>query len=162
MAIFAKVGPERKPIHMEQDPTIVDWIERPTTRWNFFKWSRSRRYKCGHRGPKSFTVRIYGRALLPNPKKADRSCPDCSLEELKRRAIRCCLCGSCIIPGEPVALYDAHIVVPKDYEFTIMDGSYAVAGACSGIVLLVAFILQAIGTARALILDERAFTAIKG
>ncbi len=125
LTVFAKGGSEREPIVMDQDPSIVDWMEIPS-KIGFLGLRKTRRYKCGHRGPGAFKIRIYGRTLLPNPKKADRLCPDCSLEELKRESIRCCLCGSGIIPGEPVALYDAQSVVAKDYKFTVVDDHLAV------------------------------------
>lgn len=72
--------------------------------------------ECGHRGPREFKFDIWGNThtytlkpeLIKQVDGAEATngyCPRCFFEEMKKAAIRCCLCGHAILPGEGVALY---------------------------------------------------------
>lgn len=60
-------------------------------------------YQCGHTGPKTFRLNMWG---LESKEFAQKErCPSCFLERFKQYSIRCVLCGLPIFPGEAVALY---------------------------------------------------------
>lgn len=62
-----------------------------------------KKFDCGHTGPFTFSLSIYGTEF--GPFVGSEECADCVLEEAKEIAIRCALCGDAIVPGDPVALY---------------------------------------------------------
>jgi hypothetical protein len=126
LVVIATSRPEPSPIIPEQDPAIVDWVETGAQNnpwWRF--WRRpnpSRVYGCGHTGPRHFVLRIWGREIGVAPKAAGKHCPDCSLKELQSQSFRCCLCSLAVIPGNPVAVYDAGSIQPKGFEFKVIEG----------------------------------------
>jgi hypothetical protein len=64
--------------------------------------------KCGHNGPNSGVITVYGHPLiLEETKKEERDtmCLECTTRRLKEHSIRCSLCGYGIISGNSVALY---------------------------------------------------------
>ena len=72
--------------------------------------------ECGHTGAESVEVNLWGRveALSVRDehikdqggiKTIEGECLQCSFEKAKNSAIRCCLCGYAIIPGDAVAAY---------------------------------------------------------
>jgi len=72
--------------------------------------------ECGHYGPSKVRIIFWNLSFSPELKDemikmangcktAEAKCPNCMLELLRKHAIRCCLCGGAILPGEPVALY---------------------------------------------------------
>lgn len=119
--VLAKTGPERKSIPLSQDQDILDWIEIDRPWWQRFS-GKYRRYHCGHRGIKSFAIRIWGTQVRPAPKRKKAVCPDCSVELIKKEALRCCLCGFPILPGDGIASYNADSVRPKNWDFTAVGG----------------------------------------
>lgn len=130
LVVFASAsspGAERQPMIPEQELSIVDWqdtTQRQKTLWKPWTWfdSAIQKYDCGHVGPRHFVLRIWGRQVYPADKKRGEKCPDCCVQLLKTEAIRCCLCGFAILPGEPIAVYNVDSVQPKDFDFTIIDG----------------------------------------
>lgn len=68
-----------------------------------YKTNNKKAYDCGHTEAALFTINLYGMESEQIDQNA--KCPSCMLEELKKFAIRCVLCGLPILPGEPVALY---------------------------------------------------------
>lgn len=72
--------------------------------------------ECGHQGARAFKFNIWGSIngfelngeQIKREKGVDTSetlCPKCYFEKIKSATIRCCLCGSAILPGQGVALY---------------------------------------------------------
>ena len=62
-----------------------------------------KKYACGHRGPRRFTLFVYG--ITAYPTDANHQCPNCCIKEIKRMVIRCASCELPIFPGDGVALY---------------------------------------------------------
>lgn len=117
LSVFASVGPPRMPLVPDHDPSVIDWILEPNR--PDIRITRG----CGHKGPFWFRLRVYGTTLKSTRKTRREQCPDCQVEELKQVAIRCCVCGLAIIPGDEVAEYDAQSLTPKDYEFPVIEGA---------------------------------------
>ena len=69
--------------------------------WGLFQ----KKYSCGHRGPRRFAFNAYGVEVGYN--NQEKLCPACALDLAYREIIQCSLCGLSIVPGSPVALYDA-------------------------------------------------------
>lgn len=89
------------------DPTLLPqtndefcWEAKP--KW--LGWL-TRRYKCGHRGPRRFEFRFYGVQFRRS--EGLKFCPDCLIERARKEVIRCALCGLPIVPHAPIALYRA-------------------------------------------------------
>jgi len=61
-------------------------------------------YPCGHSGPESFRINIFGESTDWLKKRPE--CLKCLITRLNTHAIRCGLCGKSILPGSGVALYD--------------------------------------------------------
>ncbi|PJE51318.1 MAG: hypothetical protein COV29_01015 [Candidatus Yanofskybacteria bacterium CG10_big_fil_rev_8_21_14_0_10_36_16] len=72
--------------------------------------------ECGHQCSLGFEVSIWGNIhgfkfkderikKMNGIETAESICPKCYFEKLKQAAIRCCLCGYGILPGDGVALY---------------------------------------------------------
>lgn len=72
--------------------------------------------ECGHFGARRFELKIFGQEYVYNlssdhvkmvagKETVDGTCPSCFIEQIKQAAIRCCVCGEVILPGEHVALY---------------------------------------------------------
>lgn len=121
LSVFASVGPEREPMPYTQDPSILDWMEVKTKWWFWFL--KRRRYSCGHIGPRAYRIRIWGMEFKPTHKVR---CPDCDLKKIQEVAIRCCLCGFPILPGDGVALYDADSIAEKNYPIKLLGNSLAI------------------------------------
>ncbi len=62
-----------------------------------------RMYPCGHEGPASFQLSLYGE--LWKEMHEEKECPTCWIQRIKKHVIRCALCGLPIFPGEGVAVY---------------------------------------------------------
>ncbi len=65
-----------------------------------------RKYLCGHRDAKRFTIRIRGAIVAPR-NDDDRRCAACVITWLTPRVIDCPVCGQPIFPGEPVWQFKA-------------------------------------------------------
>lgn len=89
------VGPEPKNIQKRSNSTIriVEMA------------SEQRTFECGHSGPQWFVVDAYG--TVSTKIHPTHRCPDCYIEDLRKCAVRCALCGHAILPGDGVALYHA-------------------------------------------------------
>lgn len=91
--------------------------------------------KCGHTHSEKFTLTFWDleidglnpelmkKKLFSGKKVFDGSCPQCMLAMLKKHAIRCCLCGGAITPGDGVASY--HKDNPINHEAATFVGDYA-------------------------------------
>jgi hypothetical protein len=71
---------------------------------------KTTKYSCGHIGYEMFKVVFYGQtdeAIWPRDDRAGRriKCPACMVVELFSKTNRCALCGSVIMPSDPVAKY---------------------------------------------------------
>ncbi len=95
------MGETRAPIEVEFKPT-----SKLTAKFT----------ECGHRGPLSFELMIFGKEYAykissEHIKKVSGEdtvggpCPSCFAEHARQHAIRCCLCGLVIMPGDGVAFY---------------------------------------------------------
>lgn len=56
------------------------------------------RFDCGHRGPKTFTVRVRGAIVQPRPGDRFR-CPACVIAHIRDGSITCPLCEQPLFPG---------------------------------------------------------------
>jgi len=119
LSIAASAGPERQPLTPAQDPTIVDYVLTP----KLGLFNPVKQHGCGHLGPSYYNIRVYGGIITPTKEHAQELCPDCLIKEVKETFVRCCLCGLYIMPGDPVAVYCANSVEPKDFAFTIVGSS---------------------------------------
>ncbi|HUD45154.1 MAG TPA: hypothetical protein VMR41_06425 [Patescibacteria group bacterium] len=113
LAAYAGVS---RSITLSQDPEIFDWIENN----RFIHLRRSKRYACGHRAARHYLFRLWGLLYPSNNQWKSNLCPNCRLKELKDAAIRCCVCGLPILPGDTTTLYRLNTVKPKDFPFQIM------------------------------------------
>ncbi|OHA70307.1 MAG: hypothetical protein A3D64_00405 [Candidatus Wildermuthbacteria bacterium RIFCSPHIGHO2_02_FULL_49_9] len=88
--------------------------------------------ECGHHGPEGFMFNIWGnsKSLKTAPTRITREngqahaegvCPKCYFEQLKQAAIRCCLCGYAILPGDGVALYHKNSKGINKAVITLVD-----------------------------------------
>lgn len=68
-------------------------------------WWLTRKYVCGHRGPRSFSLNVFGSNVQH---QGDAFCPDCAITAVRKVAIWCALCGLAIVPGNAVALYKVY------------------------------------------------------
>lgn len=93
MTIVAAAG-TYKPENLPQSDDRIELIWRG--------W-RQRKYACGHEGPRSYQIHLYG----VDSKKTSNwdTCPSCHIAMLKREVIRCAACGLPIFPGDGVSLY---------------------------------------------------------
>jgi hypothetical protein len=78
-------------------------------------------HKCGHFDSWSCSVNLHGLEFDPYSKW--RECPECFFKSLKAKAIRCAVCTLPIVPGDPVALYDAESKAVIKEHAKILDGS---------------------------------------
>lgn len=60
-------------------------------------------YMCGHRGPRIYTLSVYGQ--LSDEIRNFDLCPGCFIQHIAEATIRCASCGLPIFPGDGVALY---------------------------------------------------------
>ncbi len=63
-----------------------------------------RDYACGHRDSRAFRLNIFG--METGTIRQKDLCPNCQIEDGKKKIIFCALCGLPIIPGNGVAIYD--------------------------------------------------------
>ncbi len=83
--------------HRENLPEASDEMRIESASW--FK----KTYACGHRGPRRFTLFIYGCVMTQSNNNC--KCPDCCIEEIRKTVIRCASCELPILPGYGVVLY---------------------------------------------------------
>ncbi len=93
MEVAVSVGPKRDPLPPSNNFIALESSSKKT-----------RISKCGHVGPRTFHLNIYGiRSVEFNAKKVE--CPTCITARIKKEVIQCAVCGLPIGPGEGVALY---------------------------------------------------------
>lgn len=80
-----------------------------------------RRYDCGHKGPRKFSVMVLGRE--GGVVRQTERCPECYIEYHTKHAIRCCLCGLPIMVSERVALYAPSVEVLLSSGLTFFEGN---------------------------------------
>ncbi|MDD5165399.1 MAG: hypothetical protein PHG25_02580 [Candidatus Pacebacteria bacterium] len=81
---------------------------------------KTRVSKCGHVGPKTYHLNLYGiRSIEFSAKEAE--CPSCLTARIKKEIIRCAVCGLPICPGEGVALYSIESPGIRKEIATIVD-----------------------------------------
>jgi hypothetical protein len=109
MSVFVSVGGSESERPDFFNNNTVEFEELPG-RMVLFK-------KCGHDSSPKLRLNIWGNASEAEledkfiTKEGGRAvaendvCPKCFFEEVKKSAIRCCLCGYAILPGDGVALY---------------------------------------------------------
>lgn len=92
--VVASAGPPRQPL-----PPYTHRVE-ISSRSRWFP----RRYDCGHRGARRFSLHVFGENV--DPLRQKELCPECFVAWVKQYTIHCALCGLPIYPGAPVALYN--------------------------------------------------------
>lgn len=60
-------------------------------------------YECGHRGPRRFSLFVYGSVVSPSHDNHD--CPACCMLDIQNTVIRCASCELPIFPDDSVVLY---------------------------------------------------------
>lgn len=90
--LLLSVGPAKQPLPEPND--AIQAIAPP---------DMTRKYTCGHSGPERYRLNVYG-SLTKNI-HGERYCPDCMIQYVRKRTVRCALCGLPIYPDDAVALY---------------------------------------------------------
>ncbi len=115
LELILAVGADMEPMVPEQDPSIVDWVEVAPPENESTEIIHS---QCGHTGPKWYEVRLWGDRYSPYDEIRQLRCPACNVEHLAKVAIRCCVCGLPILPGDGVVFYNLDSVTGQDFSIT--------------------------------------------
>ena len=82
---------------------------------------KTRNYTCGHRGPTTYTISVFGEELTTRKAK---KCPACSIQEIAPLVIRCARCRLPMFPGDAIALYDREFGgIHQDITYWVGDSA---------------------------------------
>ena len=61
-------------------------------------------FRCGHVGADAVRYDVYGTKINGRFRPDSPKCPDCCVQDMRKRVIRCAACGRPIMPGDVVHL----------------------------------------------------------